>query len=102
MIKPVALAGVLDPPERPFIGIGVLVGIDVGQHELAEIDRIGAGSKGAVVVIRVLDLHAQRFPPAGGPAIEEPRPALAQTTELLLDRRHQFMGDGIAIRAKIG
>ena len=81
-------------------GVGVAVNVDrcVG----AKIDRIRTGDEDAVVVIGIEHLHRQRFPAAGGTAVDEARPALTDAAKLFLDRGDQFGLDGIAVRPEVG
>ena len=74
--------------------------IDIG--EAAEIDRIGTGDERAVVMVGIKNLHGQRFPSAGGAAVHEARPALADAAELFLNRGNQLGFDGVAVGAEVG
>ena len=67
-----------------------------------EVDGVGAGGKGAVVVVRIEDLHGQRLPAAGRAAVSEARPALADGAKLLFDGRNQLVLDGVAVGADVG
>ena len=60
------------------------VEIDVGVG--AEIDRIGASDERAVVMIGIKHLHGDGFPSAGGAAVNEASPALADGAKLLFER----------------
>ncbi len=97
----VARRGLQEPRVRALQveRVGVLVDVDRGVG--AEVDRIRAGDERAVVVIGIEHLDGHRFPAAGGSAVDEARPALADATELLLDRRNQLRLDRIAVRAEI-
>ena len=80
----------------------VLLGVEVDGGVGVEVDRVGAGDEGSVVVVGVEHLHGDGLPPAGGTAVEEARPALADAAELGLDGGHQFGFDGGAPGADIG
>ena len=71
MSEIVALARLVDLAERAFIIKGVVFLINVGDHHLAEVDRIRAGCEGAIVLIRIFHLNCQSFPAAGRAAIDE-------------------------------
>ena len=87
---------------RAFAVEGVLVVVEIDHGVGAEVDRVGAGDEGAVVVVGIENLHGQRFPAAGGAAVDEARPALADAAELFFDGGDEFGFDGVAIGAEVG
>ncbi len=76
------------------VGVVVLIDVDLGKG--AKIHGVRTSTECTVVLIRVEDLHRQRLPAAGRPAIQKPRPALTDATVLFFDVRDQLIGDGVA------
>ena len=97
----VAVAGARDPPPRPLGEEGVLVVVDVDDGVLAEVDRVGAGREAAVVEVGIQHLDAERLPAPGRAAVHEPRPALPEAAELLLDERNQLLVDRVAVGPEV-
>src|SRR5208337_2964352 len=79
----------------------VLVVVQIDGGVGAKVHRIGTGDERAVIVVRIKLLHGHGFPAAGGTAVDEPSPALADAPELFLNRRDQFRLDGVAIGAEV-
>ncbi len=52
-------------------------------------------------MVRIEHLHGERFPSAGGAAVNEARPALADGAEIFFDRGNQLGFDGVAVRAEV-
>ena len=98
----VAHGGLLDL----LVGAGavehVVVVVEVGGHVGVEVDRVGAGDEGAVVVVGIEHLDGEGLPAAGRAAVEEARPALADAAKLLFDGGHQLGFDGVAVGAEVG
>ncbi len=100
--KPVTTGGPFHPVKGPILVVGVLILVNIHQAVLAEVDRIGTGRETTVVLIGIEDLDRQRFPSAGGAAVEEPCPALTEAPELLLDVGDQLVGYGVPVRPQVG
>ena len=98
----VAMDGPLDLFEGAVYEIGVVVVVDVDQGVGAEVDGIGTGGEGAVVLVGIEDLDSEGFPAAGGAAVEEAAPPFAEALELRFDVRNQLVGKGIAIGPDAG
>ena len=84
-----------------FVVISVPVLVDVDHRVGAEVDRVGAGGEAAVVLVGIEDLGGQGLPAAGRAAVEEPRPAGAEASVLLLEVGDQLIGDGVAVGAEV-
>src|SRR5688572_6663535 len=93
-------SGYLFPGSIGIVGVVVLVDIDNGVG--AKIYRIGTRAPCAVIFVGVKNLSRKRFPAAGGTAIHETGPALADASKLFLNERHQLVSNGIAIWTKVG
>ena len=77
----------LDGAEIALHAISVFVFIDVDRRVMPKVERIRAGGKSPVELIRIQNLHAESLPATGGTAVKETRPSFAETAELLLDVR---------------
>ncbi len=95
-----AVDGGLAAPLDLFVK-GVLVFIDVDAFDVGEVDGIGAIAPHAAEEIGVEDLQRERFPSAGGSAIEQARPRLADDAEALLDFGDQLLQNGVAVGADV-
>src|ERR1039458_8964215 len=80
---------------------GVLVLVEVDQRIGAEVDRIGAGSPGAIKEIGVKNLEGKHAPSAGRAAVKRARPRFADAAELLLNIRIQLLDERVAVRAEV-
>ena len=87
--------------ERALRPVRVLVLVDVHDGEGAEVDRVGTGGVGAVVLVGVEDLHAQRLPASRGPAVHEAGPAPAEGAVLLLEVRDELVRDRVTVGPEV-
>ncbi len=81
--------------------VSVLLTVEINVGVGVKVDGIRASCEGAVVVVRVKDLHGKRFPSACRAAGEEVRPSIRNRTELLHHRGHQLCFDGFTVRPKV-
>ena len=101
MAAVVAVRGRRDLAPRAVPVIRVLVLVEVDDGVLAKVDGIRARGPRAVVLVGVENLSAERFPSARRAAVHEARPARADRAVLLLEVRHQLVGDRVAVGAEV-
>ena len=102
MAEIVAHGGLVDALVSALEVEGVLIVVEIDVHELVKVDGVGAGDKCAVVVGRIEDLDGESLPSAGGTAVSEACPALADGAELLFDGGNQLGFNGRAVGADVG
>ena len=81
------------------IGVPVVVDIDHGIG--SKVDGVGAGGETAVELIRIENLHGQRFPATCGTAIGKASPSGADRAELLFHKGNQLVHDGITVGPEV-
>src|SRR3974390_3004266 len=95
----VPVAGAWHAFVRAFPEVGVFIVVNVDHGKGAEIDGVRAGDKSGIVKVGVEDLGGERFPAAGGTAIEETSPAGTEAAKALLDFRNQLVVGRVAVGA---
>ena len=101
MTQVIAVTRTQSLSEFTFLIVSVFVFVNIHGRESPEINRIRAGRKATVVFLRIENLCCQSFPSACRTSIQESRPAFANSAELLLNFRNQFVLNRISVGTKV-